>query len=173
MNFRGLGLLTDGIIATTNPLDDITSSDNAISDWIGWNRLITNGSIEIVFEFADIQKFAYLEIWTYGTSLRTTEIFFSIDGKKFTLASQISSIQRRALDAARNLPIRIPLHNATGQALKMKLNYKEQWLFLSEIYFASSEETALGTVRKATVSTRILTTITDITTTATIITSSI
>uniref|UniRef100_A0A8R1TSP3 Discoidin domain-containing protein n=1 Tax=Onchocerca volvulus TaxID=6282 RepID=A0A8R1TSP3_ONCVO len=125
------------------------------------------GSIEIIFEFADIRKFAYFEIWTYGTSLRTIEIFFSINSKKFTLASQISSIQRRASDAARNLPIRIPLHNAIGQALKMKLSYREQWLFLSEIYFASS------TVRKATVSTRILTTITDITTTATIITSSI
>ncbi|KAM3729132.1 Discoidin domain-containing receptor [Dirofilaria immitis] len=137
-NKKGLGLLTDGIIATTNPLDDITGNDNAISAWIGWNQLITNGSVEIVFEFADIRKFAYLEIWTYGTSLRMTEIFFSPNGKKFALASQISSIQRRPLDAARNLPIRIPLHNATGQALKMKLSYKEQWLFLSEIYFASN-----------------------------------
>uniref|UniRef100_A0A915PJ07 Protein kinase domain-containing protein n=1 Tax=Setaria digitata TaxID=48799 RepID=A0A915PJ07_9BILA len=166
-NKKGLGLLTDGIIATTNPLEDITDNDDLISAWIGWNQLITNGSVEIVFEFADIRKFTYLEIWAYGTSLRTTEIFFSTDGKKFALASQISSIQRRPLDAIRNLPIRIPLHNATGQALKMKLSYKEQWLFLSEIYFASSY------VRKATVPTRTLITITTTTTTTTdIITSS-
>uniref|UniRef100_A0A0R3RQM2 Discoidin domain-containing receptor 2 n=1 Tax=Elaeophora elaphi TaxID=1147741 RepID=A0A0R3RQM2_9BILA len=164
-NKKGLGLLTDGVIATTNPLDDITGGDNIISEWIGWNQLITNGSVEIIFEFSDIRKFTHLEIWAYGTSLRTTEIFFSPNGKKFALASQISSIQRRPLDAARNLPIRIPLHNATGQALKMKLSYKDQWLFLSEIYFASS------IVRKATVSTRIPTTITA--TTTAIITSSV
>ncbi|EJD76708.1 TK/DDR protein kinase [Loa loa] len=164
-NKKGLGLLTDGIIATTNPLDDITGSENKIpAAWIGWNQLITNGSVEIVFEFSEIRKFTYLEIWSYGTSLRMTEIFFSTNGKKFALASQISSIQRRPLDAMRNVPIRIPLHNATGQALKMKLSYKDQWLFLSEIHFASS------TVKKATVSTRIPITITA--TTTVIITSS-
>ncbi|KAL3989843.1 Protein tyrosine kinase family protein [Acanthocheilonema viteae] len=166
-NKKGLGLLTDGVIATTNPLDDITGSNNIISAWIGWNQLITNGSVEIVFEFSDVRKFMYFEIWTYGTSLRMTEIFFSTNGKKFALASQISSIQRRALDAARNMPIRIPLHNATGQALKIKLSYKDQWLFLSELYFASS------TVRKATVSTGIPTTVTTTTTTTVIITGSV
>lgn len=55
--------------------------------------LNSDGSVEIVFEFSDIRKFTHVEIWTYGTSLRTTEIFFSTNGKKFTLASQISSIQ--------------------------------------------------------------------------------
>ncbi|VDN89487.1 unnamed protein product [Brugia pahangi] len=179
-NKKGLGILTDGIIATTNPLDDNTDSDKITpTRWIGWNQLITSknyrrllcavffdvrnldGTVEIVFEFSGIRKFTQLEIWTYGISLRTTEIFFSHNGKKFSLASQMSSIQRRPLDAVRNLPIRIPLHNATGQAVKMKLSYKEQWLFLSEIYFTSS------IVRKAIESTRITTTTIIATTTTT------
>ncbi|VDM13407.1 unnamed protein product [Wuchereria bancrofti] len=109
-------------------MNDITESAKiAPTRWIGWNQLITNTpkkkgkncTVEIVFEFSDIRKFTQLEIWSYGISLRTTEIFFRPNGKKFALASQISSIQRRPLDATRNLPIRLLLHNVTGQT---KLN---------------------------------------------------
>lgn len=60
-----------------------------------YESLNSDGTVEIVFEFSDIRKFTHLEIWTYGTSLKMTEIFFSIDGKRFALASQISSIQVR------------------------------------------------------------------------------
>ncbi|VBB34958.1 unnamed protein product, partial [Acanthocheilonema viteae] len=48
-NKKGLGLLTDGVIATTNPLDDITGSNNIISAWIGWNQLITSKNCYIEF----------------------------------------------------------------------------------------------------------------------------
>lgn len=55
--------------------------------------LSSDGSIELTFEFDQIRNFSYMELWAYGSSLRTTEITFCTDGKNFSLSSQISSIQ--------------------------------------------------------------------------------
>ncbi|VDM40729.1 unnamed protein product [Toxocara canis] len=135
---KGLGLLTDGLIATWNPLSDYdTNASN--SSWIGWNQLMTNGSIELVFEFDQIRNFSFMEIWAYGSSLRTIEVTFSTDGKNFSLSSQISSIQRSVEGESRprQFPLRIPMHGRRGSAVKLRLTFTDLWLFLTEVHFHS------------------------------------
>ncbi|KHN80511.1 Discoidin domain-containing receptor 2 [Toxocara canis] len=141
---KGLGLLTDGLIATWNPLSDYdTNASN--SSWIGWNQLMTNGSIELVFEFDQIRNFSFMEIWAYGSSLRTIEVTFSTDGKNFSLSSQISSIQRSVEGESRprQFPLRIPMHGRRGSAVKLRLTFTDLWLFLTEVHFHSSATSSM------------------------------
>ncbi|EJW72819.1 hypothetical protein WUBG_16274, partial [Wuchereria bancrofti] len=45
----GLGILTDGVIATTNPLDDISDNDKITpARWIGWNQLIASKNYYVI-----------------------------------------------------------------------------------------------------------------------------
>uniref|UniRef100_A0A915C0W7 Discoidin domain-containing receptor 2 n=3 Tax=Parascaris univalens TaxID=6257 RepID=A0A915C0W7_PARUN len=135
---KGLGLLADGLIATWNPLGEYVAA-RSNSSWIGWSKLMTNGSIELIFEFDQIRNFSYMELWAYGSSVRTTEITFCTDGRNFSLSSQISSIQRSADGESRprQFPLRIPMHGRRGSAVKLRLTFTDPWLFLTEVHFQS------------------------------------
>ncbi|CAI4224940.1 unnamed protein product [Auanema sp. JU1783] len=131
---RGLGLLSDGYVADSSPF----TPSNHNASWIGWNKHQTGGTITLLFEFDQIRNFSEILLALHGHRLDSIDVIFSQDGTNFPLSSQISSLDRLAANStAKRYDLRIPLHRRMARKVRVTIKFPGDWLFLTEIHFAS------------------------------------
>uniref|UniRef100_A0A7E4VYS6 F5/8 type C domain-containing protein n=1 Tax=Panagrellus redivivus TaxID=6233 RepID=A0A7E4VYS6_PANRE len=146
----GLGLLTDGFIATHSPfgphLDPVNNST-----WLGWSKNVTNGQVVVLFEFEKVRNFTDVEFHTWGNPDDEIQVIvqFSRDGnvflphndeeKKFPNRALTSMADRkRRSETAKDeaFSFRLPFQKEPqGKFVRIKMNFKGSWLFLTEIHF--------------------------------------
>ncbi|KAE9554156.1 hypothetical protein FO519_002636 [Halicephalobus sp. NKZ332] len=130
---KGLGLLTDGFISTSDP----KSSSN--SSWIGWSKNTTSGSVVIIFEFDRIKNFTDVELFAWGEPINEIEVEFSEDGSFFDPQDSVFSTYPKESnsDFSSSYSIRIPLPKKSGRFVRFRLSFQGSWIFLTEVGFNS------------------------------------
>lgn len=124
------------------PFDPLYRLPFRNSTWVGWSQNDTDGRIDIRFDFDHQRLFDHVEVFGFGTRpVRQVEVEFSGDGTSFghkvvSRYPEDLSQNKEAEVPPKHYSIKIPL-NQRGQTIKMKLEFEEDWLYLSEIRFGT------------------------------------
>uniref|UniRef100_A0AC34QPD2 Discoidin domain-containing receptor 2 n=1 Tax=Panagrolaimus sp. JU765 TaxID=591449 RepID=A0AC34QPD2_9BILA len=128
---KGLGLLTDGLVASSDP------QKSAKNSWIGWKKNDTQGSVILIFEFDRIRNFTDVVLFAWGEPIDQIHVEFSDDGNVFDPMTSVLSTYPRALDPENptSYSINIPLPNRSGKFVRFRLTFQASWIYLTEIEF--------------------------------------
>ncbi|KAI6204739.1 hypothetical protein M3Y94_00711500 [Aphelenchoides besseyi] len=148
---KGLGLLTDGMIARHPPVDPIYRQPYRNGSWTGWSRNDTDGEVQLRFEFERENRFTAAELYGYGRPISNVEVDFSTDGQNYGERIEFTYPRNELVNEAENdqstevkeqnvenhYTIRIPLHDSPGRLVRLRLKFTNEWIFLSEIRFST------------------------------------